>query len=121
MRLADRMCHSSSLLREVARRVCGVSGDDPSLPDYIRMIETCRDWMLEPDDHSGLFDFGDEGHCQRGLAMVADIVRRRTTHTNPMYIYFNRSVFGRKALLLRAQVDVQEIFRRERTAMDRVQ
>jgi len=39
--------------------------------------------------------------------------------SNPMYVYWNRSVFGLKALLfqLRAQVDVNEIFRRERPAI----
>lgn len=111
----------SSLLPEVVRRVCGVSAGDPALPDYIRMMETMRNWMLEPDEHPGPFDFGDEGHFQRGLDIVAGIMRRRTTHTNPMYVYFNRSVFGLKALLLRlrAQVDVREIVRREWPAMDR--
>ena len=121
--LAERMSRGDSLLLpEVVRRVCGVAADDPELPDYIRMMEASRDWMLEPDDHPGPFDFGDEGHFQRGLDMMAGIVRRRTTRTNPMYIYFNRSVFGLKALLLRlrAQVDVREIIRRERPAMDRL-
>ena len=35
-----------------------------------------------------------------------------------MYVYWNRSVFGFKALLyrLRAQVDVHEVLRRERPA-----
>jgi hypothetical protein len=39
-----------------------------------------------------------------------------------MYVYWNRSVFGLKALLLRlrAQVNVHEIIRRERPAMDRI-
>jgi hypothetical protein len=77
--------------------------------------------MLEPDNHPGPFDFGDEGHYQRGLDMIAGMIRKRTTRSNPMYVYFERSVFGLKALLLRlrAQVDVREIIRRERPAMDR--
>jgi aarF domain-containing kinase len=123
MRLADRMSHKdSSLTREVVRRVCGVSGDDPELPEYLRMIEESRDWMLEPDDHPGPFDFGDEAHFQRGLDWFSRTVRQRTTRSNPMYVYWNRSVFGLKALLLRlrAQVDVHEIIRRERPAMDRI-
>ena len=119
-RLADSMSRDdSSLLPEVVRRVCGVSGGDPALPDYIRMMETSRNWMLEPDNHPGPFDFGDERHFQRGLDIVAGIMRQRTTRTNPMYVYFNRSVFGLKALLLRlrAQVNVREIVQRERSAM----
>ena len=122
-RLADRMtCDDSSLLPEVVRRVCGVDEGDPELPDYIRMMEASRNWMLEPDNHPGPFDFGDEGHYQRGLDMIALMIRKRTTRSNPMYVYFERSVFGLKALLLRlrAHVDVREIIRRERPAMDRL-
>jgi aarF domain-containing kinase len=121
-RLADRMTRDdSSLLPEVVRLVCGVDEGDPELPDYIRMMEASRNWMLEPDNHPGPFDFGDEGHYQRGLDMIAGMIRKRTTRSNPMYVYFERSVFGLKALLLRlrAQVDVREIIRRERPAMDR--
>ncbi|MGA7240091.1 MAG: hypothetical protein WBY44_30695 [Bryobacteraceae bacterium] len=38
-----------------------------------------------------------------------------------MYVYWNRSVFGLKAMLfrLRAQVDVHEVVRQERPAMKR--
>lgn len=121
-RLADRMTRDdSSLLPEVVQLVCGVDEGDPELPDYIRMMEASRNWMLEPDNHPGPFDFGDEGHYQRGLDMIAGMIRKRTTRSNPMYVYFQRSVFGLKALLLRlrAQVDVGEIIRRERPAMDR--
>jgi len=120
--LAERMTRGDlSLLPEVTRRVCGVSVDDPALPDYMRIVEASRNWMLEPEDHPGPFDFGDEGHYQRGLDMIAGMIRKRTTRSNPMYVYFERSVFGLKALLLRlrAQVDVREIIRRERLAMDR--
>jgi len=121
MRLADRMSHDDpSLTLEVVRRVCGVSGGDPALPDYLRMMEEFRDWMLEPDDYPGPFDFGDGGHFQRGLDCFSRTMRRRTTRTNPMYIYWNRSVYGLKALLfrLRAQVNVREIIRQERPAMN---
>ncbi len=116
MRLAERMARGdSSVIKEVVWRICGVSEDDPELPDYLRMMEESRDWMLEADNHVGPFDFGDEGHFQRGLDLASRMVRRRTTRSNPMYGYWNRSVFGLKALLLklRAQVDVREIVKRE--------
>jgi len=122
MRLADRMTFKdSSLTREVVRRVCGVSGDDPELPEYLRMMEESRDWMMEPMERPGPFDFGDETHFQRGLDWFSRTVRNRTTRANAMYVYWNRSVFGLKALLLRlrAQVDVTEIVRQERLSMDR--
>jgi aarF domain-containing kinase len=120
MRLADRMSFKDpSLTREVLRRVCGVSGDDPELPEYLKMMEESRDWMMEPIDRPGPFDFGDEAHFQRGLDWFSRAVRKRTTRSNPMYVYWNRSVFGLKAILLRlrAQVDVHEIVRQERPLM----
>jgi predicted unusual protein kinase regulating ubiquinone biosynthesis (AarF/ABC1/UbiB family) len=120
-RLADRMSHEdSSLMQEVVRRVCGVSPEDPAFPEYLGMMEQSRDWMLEPDDHPGPFDFGDEAHFQRGLDVTSRVVRNRTMRFHPMYIYWQRSVFGLKALLLRlrAQVDVHEAFRRERLALE---
>jgi len=42
--------------------------------------------------------------------------RKRTTRAHPMDVYFNRSVFGIKAMLLRlrAQVDVHAVLRQER-------
>src|ERR1017187_418181 len=49
MRLADKMSYEdSSLTQEVVRRVCGVSGDDPALPDYMQTMAESRDWMMEP-------------------------------------------------------------------------
>ncbi len=98
-----------------------MSGDDPELPEYLQMMEESRDWMMEPIDRPGPFDFGDEAHFQRGLDWFSRAVRKRTTRSNPMYVYWNRSVFGLKALLLRlrAQVDVHEIVRQERPLMDR--
>jgi aarF domain-containing kinase len=122
VRLADRMTfEDSSLMPEVVRLVCGVSGDDPELPEYLRMMKESRDWMMEPMEQPGPFDFGDKAHFQRGLDWFSRAVSKRTTRSNPMYVYWNRSVFGLKALLLRlrAQVDVHEIVRQERISMDR--
>ena len=121
MRLADKMTfEDSSLMREVVRRVCGVSEDDPELQDYLQMMKESRDWMMEPMSQPGPFDFGGE-HFQRGLDWFSRTMRKRTTRANPMYVYWNRSVFGIKALLfrLRAQVDVHAIIRQERPLMDR--
>ena len=122
MRLADKMSFEDpSLAREVVRRNCGVSEGDPALHDYLQMMEESRDWMMEPFNRPGPFDFGDEAHFQRGLDWFSRAIRKRTTRSNPMYVYWNRSVFGIKALLfrLRAQVDVQEVIRQERPSMDR--
>jgi len=117
MLLADKMSFEDpSLVEEVVRRICGVTRQDPALPDYIQMTHDSRDWMMEPFYHQGPFDFGDESHFQRGLDWLSRATRKRTTRGNPMYVYFNRSAFGLKAMLyrLRAQVDVREVIRQER-------
>ena len=115
--LADRMVfEDASLTREVVRRVCGVTDDDPALPDYLQMMEESRDWMMEPVSKPGPFDFGDAAHFQRGLDRFSHTVQKRITRANPMFVYWNRSLFGIKAMLYRlgAQVDVHEVLRQER-------
>jgi predicted unusual protein kinase regulating ubiquinone biosynthesis (AarF/ABC1/UbiB family) len=117
VRLAERMAYEDpSMVREVVQRACGVGENDPELEDYVRMMLESLDWMMEPLRRPGAFDFGDEGHFQRGVDWFARVVRQRRIRANPMYVYWNRSVFGLKALLyrLRAQVDVHEVSARER-------
>jgi predicted unusual protein kinase regulating ubiquinone biosynthesis (AarF/ABC1/UbiB family) len=117
VRLADKMAFEDpSLAREVVQRVCGVTANDPELEDYVRMMEESCDWMMEPLQQPGAFDFGDETHFQRGVDWFSRAVRKRSTRAHPLYVYWNRSVFGLKALLyrLRAQVDVHAVLRQER-------
>lgn len=117
VRLADKMSFEDpSLVQEVVRRCCGVSGDDPALPDYLQMMKGSGDWMTEPVSKPGPFDFGDEAHFQRGLDFFSRAFNKKLTRAHPMCVYMNRSIFGLKALLfrLRAQVDVHEVMRQER-------
>lgn len=120
MRLADAMSFENpALTPEVIRRVCGVTEDDPAFPDYLQMMNENREWMMEPMAQPGPFDFGDESHFRRGIDILLRTSRKRITRAHPMYVYWNRSIFGIKAILfrLRAQVDVHEIVRRERPAL----
>jgi aarF domain-containing kinase len=122
VRLADRMFYDDrSLMPEVIRRVCGVSEGDSEYPEYLKMMTESCDWMMEPEARPGPFDFGDESHFKRGVAWFVRANRERTTRAQPMYVYWNRSVFGIKAMLfrLRAQVDVHEVVRQERPKMKR--
>ncbi len=117
MILADRMAFEDpTLAREVVHRVCGVTDDDPAMDDYLQLMTKSRDWMMEPLNRPGPFDFGDAAHYQRGVDSFSSAVNKRLTRANPMYVYWNRSIFGIKAMLLRlgAQVDVQEVIRQER-------
>lgn len=119
VRLADRMSFEDpSLAKEVVRRFCGVTEDDPAFPDYLRMMEESRDWMTEPTRNPGPFDFGDKAHFQRGLDSFSRSIEKKLTRANTMCVYLNRSIFGLKAMLFRlgAQVDVHEVMRRERSA-----
>jgi predicted unusual protein kinase regulating ubiquinone biosynthesis (AarF/ABC1/UbiB family) len=115
--MADRMAFDDpSLAREVVKRACGITEDDPEFEDYLRMMEESLEWMMEPLQQPGAFDFGDEKHFQRGMEWFSRVMRSRRLRAHPMYVYWNRSVFGLKALLyrMRAQIDVHEVLRQER-------
>ena len=117
VRLAEKMAYEDpSITREVVQRACGVAEGDPELDDYVRMMEESLNWMMEPVRQPGAFDFGDEAHFQRGVDWFSRVMRKRQVRAHPMYVYWNRSVFGFKALLfrLRAQVDVHAVVRQER-------
>jgi hypothetical protein len=117
MLLAEQMLFEDpSLAREVVRRVNAGSEGDPALPAYLEMMTEVRNWMMEPVSKPGPFDFGDAAHFQRGIDRFSQSVRKRITRAHPMNVYFNRSIFGMKAMLfrLRAQVDVHEVLRQER-------
>ena len=116
MRMAERYSLDSSLTKEIVQQVCGVTDGDPALPGYMQMMADSREWNMEPVSKPGPFDFGDEAYFQRGLDWFSRTVQKRIQRAHPMYVYFNRSNFGLKAMLyrLRAQVDVHEVLRQER-------
>ncbi len=117
VRLAEKMAYEDrSMVREVVQRACGLAANDPEMEDYVRMMEESLDWMMEPVRLPGPFDFGDEAYFQRGVDWFSRVLRKRRLRAHPMYVYWNRSVFGFKAILyrLRAQVDVHAVVRQER-------
>jgi aarF domain-containing kinase len=95
----------------VSELACGVRPGEPGSDHYFRLIRQSFDWMMEPMRTIGPFDFGDEGHLKRGFAWFSEMVRDRMLRAHPMYVYFNRCVFGTKALVyrLRAQVDLKSL------------
>jgi aarF domain-containing kinase len=116
-RLADKMAYEdSSILPEVVQRACGLVANDPELEEYSQVMRESLDWMMEPVRLPGAFDFGDTAYFQRGVDWFARVSSKRLFRANPMYVYWNRSVFGWKAMLyrLRAQVDVHAVVRQER-------
>jgi predicted unusual protein kinase regulating ubiquinone biosynthesis (AarF/ABC1/UbiB family) len=115
--MAEKMSYEDpSLIREMVWHACGVSADDPQLAEYMRMMEESRAWMMAPVERPGPYDFGDPKHFQRGIDWFGGVLRRGPVRAHPMYVYWNRSVFGLMALMyrLRAQVDVYTLVSEER-------
>jgi aarF domain-containing kinase len=116
LRLCERLINEDeAVIPELQRIVSGVSPSDPEGEAYRRMMEQSRNWMMEPIRAEGDFDFGNEEHLNRGFDWFSGVMRRNQVRGHPMYVYFNRTVFGLKALLyrLRAQVDVRTMHLRE--------
>ncbi len=99
-------------LAEFLKRAAWASDAEIANPEYMELMGAAVDWLREPASHHGPFDFGDEGHLQRGIDCYAALARRRSTRSHPMYLYFCRTVFGMRAVLyrLRARVDARWIF-----------
>jgi len=103
------------VLRELFRRSANLEDVDFKNQEYVELLTESHKWTCEPIQHEGPFDFGNVEHLQRGIQLVIGLVRKRYTRSHPMYVYFNRSVFGLRALLyrLRAHVDVKTLHREE--------
>jgi tRNA A-37 threonylcarbamoyl transferase component Bud32 len=116
IRLSEKsMAGDPGVLREVFRRGANMNDEDFANEEHVALMKESHSWMCEPLCKEGPFDFGNLEHLQRGIHWFVGLTRKRYTRSHPMYIYFNRSVFGLRALLyrLRAQVDVRELHRQE--------
>ena len=116
IRLAEKSASGRpEVLRELFRRSANLEDADFKNWEYIELLTQSHKWTCEPIQHEGPFDFGNLEHLQRGIQLAIDLVRKRYTRSHPMYIYFNRSIFGLRALLyrLRAHVDVKTLHRQE--------
>jgi len=116
IRLSEKsMAGDPSVLREVFRRGANMNDEDFANEEHVALMKESHNWMCEPLRKEGPFDFGNLEHLQRGIHWFVGLTRKRYTRSHPMYIYFNRSVFGLRALLyrLRAQVDVRELHSQE--------
>ena len=115
-RLTEHFAESLDGLPDFMRRAAGATDADLANADYMSLVTESVEWMLEPLRREGPFDFGDPTHLQRGVGCWARLILKRYTRSHPMFVYYHRSVFGLKTLLLRlrAQVDVGAVFRQER-------
>jgi aarF domain-containing kinase len=116
IRLAEESASGRpEVVRELFRRGANMEDADFENQEHLDLLKESHKWMCEPIQHEGPFDFGNVEHLQRGINLVVAMARKRYTRFHPMYVYFNRSVFGIRALLyrLRAQVDVKALHRQE--------
>lgn len=115
LRMAEGLLHGFDTLPEVLRR-SGVPEEELADDKFIDLIREACDWDMEPLRVSGPFDFGDDEHFRRGVDIFSRIVLERHTRSRPMFIYWNRALYGVRAIMcqLRAQVDVNAIFAGEK-------
>jgi predicted unusual protein kinase regulating ubiquinone biosynthesis (AarF/ABC1/UbiB family) len=113
--LADRVYESPDTLEQFMRRGGRATESDLTNPEAVALMREGFDWMNETNLRSP-FDFGDDAHLRAGIDWFMRLVRKRYVKSHPTYLYLYRSIFALKALLyrLRAQVDVKEVFARER-------
>lgn len=103
------------VFRELIRRTCYLTDKDMANSEYLNLLKSSLDWVIEPVLCEGPFDFGDEDHLRRGFEISTQLVLNRYTKTQPMYVYLERSYFGTRAVLhsLASRVDVRALHRQE--------
>jgi predicted unusual protein kinase regulating ubiquinone biosynthesis (AarF/ABC1/UbiB family) len=118
LKLAERVPDGPEHLPRLLRR-CGTTEKQLADKDFMRLMRESCDWSFAPVVVKGPFDFSDEAYLKRGVQILSEIVQKRYTQTHPMWIYFNRSLIGVRVLMyqLRAQVDVTQLFARERITL----
>jgi aarF domain-containing kinase len=114
--LTEQLVESWDVFPEFLRRAAYASEADLANPEYVSLVKECCSWVMEPLGRSP-FDFGDGAHLRAGMDCFSRLVVKRYPQGHPMYLYWDRSLMGLKALLyrLRAQVDVKAVMTRERT------
>ena len=100
------------------RDFAGLADGEDAPPEHLELLKCWCRWMWRPYWHSGPFDFGDEHYLREGVDFMTRFYSERFTLGAPMSVFTTRWYLGTVALLyrLRARVDVQEIYAKERPA-----
>jgi predicted unusual protein kinase regulating ubiquinone biosynthesis (AarF/ABC1/UbiB family) len=108
---------SSEALREATRRAGDERPDRRLHPEQVRLVEQMAEWLWEPLEHEGPFDFGDPEYFNRGSSLLAEILRGGHVRSRPVNTWLNRNYIGLRALLLRlkARVDCGALIKKETT------
>jgi len=115
LKTAERIADEPEMLTATLRR-CGMTEKQLSNRDLIELMRQSCNWVFEPIREDKPFDFSDENHFKRGVEILSRIVLKRYTRGHPVFVYWNRSVIGIRALMyqLGARVNMYEIFAKER-------
>jgi hypothetical protein len=88
---------------------------DLANPDFVATVVREFNALMVPILTEGPFDFGNPDYFKESIATLQELVRKRYTSGNPMYIYLHRSNFGLQTLFLRlrCRLNLREIRRGE--------
>ena len=77
---------------------------------HVKLLEDITYWLWEPFKHEGPFDFGDADYFQRGMALYAEMFRRRSTRGMPFVTLMTRMFLGFRAMACRlgCRVDARQ-------------
>jgi tRNA A-37 threonylcarbamoyl transferase component Bud32 len=86
-------------------------------PPHMDFIVQYADWLWEPMDCCGPFDFGDPDYIGRGMELLSDGFKRRYLRSRPLNSWVTRSFLGARAMLyfLKARFDAGALLKRETT------
>ena len=92
-----------------------ISEADLANPDFLPTTVREFNTMMVPVLTEGTFDFGDPAYLKESIAGLQEVVRKRYTAGNPIYVYLYRANFGLQALFLRlgCRLNLREIRRAE--------
>src|SRR5262249_11703965 len=114
LRECERLIEEPERLPQVLR-LCGADEKLLTNTEYLELMRESSNWQMEPVRALGPFDFSDPDHLKRGADILSKIAMKRYTRSYPMFIYWNRSCIGLRALMyqLGAQIDIHPIFVRK--------
>jgi hypothetical protein len=115
IRECERLLDEPGRLPQVLR-ICGADEKLLDNAEYVNLMRDSCNWIEEPLMVSGPFDFSAPNHLKRGVEILSQITLKRYTRSHPMFIYWNRSLIGLRALMyqLAAQVDLGPIFEKNK-------
>jgi predicted unusual protein kinase regulating ubiquinone biosynthesis (AarF/ABC1/UbiB family) len=105
------MLVGGSALDEAIRRTAVLTHEEMRGGKRVELLRASCDWLWEPMQTEGAFDFGDPEYMRRGIALTSEMVRRGYSRHMPMFTWMNRMLLGVRALAyqLRSRIEFKRI------------